>query len=187
MVVDTPTFPFEDYLDARVFHLLLTIFYYEGNFEEAFQYAGQGGIKPYDLMVLMQQMLDEAPQAFRQVIDEFVTESKEELFPTREDCLAWAREHYDELVDGTLGGNLLSKYSMLGRFFVTQEALTFLDRVIRRALSQAVPKIELEPLENVIDYLRNMMLHSLCGPGLRMATGSRLPAIGLRQGHCMPG
>jgi radical SAM superfamily enzyme YgiQ (UPF0313 family) len=160
MVVDTPTFPFEDYLDARVFHLLLTIFYYEGNFEEAFQFAGQGGVKPYDVIVLMQQMLDEAPQAFRQVIDEFVTESKEELFPTREDCLVWAREHYDELVDGTLGGNLLSKYSMLGRFFVTQEALTFLDRVIRRALSQTVPEIELEPLENVIDYLRNMLLHS---------------------------
>ena len=160
MVVDTPTFPFEDYLEARVFHLLLTIYYYEGNFEEAFQFARQNGVKPYDVIVLMQQMLDEAPQAFRQVIDDFVIESKEELFPTREACLEWARKHYDELVDGSLGGNLLSKYSMLGRFFVTQEALAFLEQVISKALSQAAPEVDLEPLGDVIDYLRNMLLHS---------------------------
>jgi len=160
MVVDTPTFPFEDYLEARVFHLLLTIYYYEGNFEEAFQFARQNGVKPYDVIVLMQQMLDKAPQAFRQVVDDFVTESKEELFPTREACLEWARKHYDELVDGSLGGNLLSKYSMLGRFFVTQEALAFLEQVISKALSQAAPEVDLEPLGDVIDYLRNMLLHS---------------------------
>jgi radical SAM superfamily enzyme YgiQ (UPF0313 family) len=160
MVVDTPTFPFQDYLDARVFHLLLTIFYYEGNFEEAFQYAQQGGVKAYDLIVLMQQMLDEAPPEFRQVIDDFVGESKEELFPSREACIEWAREHYDELVDGSLGGNLLSKYSMLGRFFVTQQALTFLEQVIRRALSKTGAGDSLEPLEDVIEYLRKMLLHS---------------------------
>ena len=160
MVVDTPTFPFQDYLDARVFHLLLTIFYYEGNFEEAFRFAEQGGIKPYDVIVLMQQMLDEAPQEFIEVINEFVTESKEELFPTREACMEWSLAHYEELVDGTLGGNLLSKYSMLGRFFVTQEALTFLDSVIRRALSQQTENADLKPLDDVIDYLRNMLLHS---------------------------
>ena len=160
MVVDTPTFPFEDYLDARVFHLLLTIFYYEGNFEEAFRFAEQAGVKPFEVIVLMQQMLDEAPPGFRKVIDDFVFESKEELFPTREACLEWARAHYDELVDGTLGGNLLSKYSMLGRFFVTQEALTFLNQVIRRALNRDAPDTDLGPLDDVIDYLRNMVLHS---------------------------
>jgi len=160
MVVDTPTFPFEDYLDARVFHLLLTIFYYEGNFEEAFRFAEQGGVKPYDVIVLMQQMLDQAPAEFIEVINDFVTESKEELFPTREACLEWAHENYDGLVDGTLGGNLLSKYSMLGRFFVTQEALTFLDSVIRSALSQQSADIDLKPLDDVIEYLRNMLLHS---------------------------
>lgn len=41
MVVSTPTFSFEEYLEVRVFHLLLTIFYYESNFEEAFELARQ--------------------------------------------------------------------------------------------------------------------------------------------------
>jgi radical SAM superfamily enzyme YgiQ (UPF0313 family) len=160
MVVDTPTFPFEDYLDARVFHLLLTIFYYEDNFEEAFRFASQGGFKAYDLIVLMQQMLDEAPPAFKRVIDDFVLESQEELFNDKESCIQWAREHYDELVSGELGGNLLSKYSMLGRFFVTQDTLTFLHGVIERLLGREDSVVQGEALENVIKYLRMILLHS---------------------------
>lgn len=156
MVVDTPEFPFADYLDARVFHLLLTIFYYEGNFEEAFEYARQGGVSAYDLIVKMQEMLDSAPPAFKQVIDDFVRESQEELFDDRESCIAWAKENYDKLVDGTLGGNLLSKYSMLGRFFVTPEALTFLKSVI----AESVGDQKDESLDQLIDYLRVVLLHS---------------------------
>jgi len=153
MVVETPTFSFDDYLECRVFHLLLTIFYYESNFEEAFRYARQHGVSPYDVVVKLQEALDRAPAAFRDVIDEFVRESREELFESREACRAWAREHFDELVDGRLGGNLLSKYSMLGRFFVTQEALDFLETGIGALID--VPS---EGLVAVMDYLRCVVL-----------------------------
>jgi hypothetical protein len=81
MVVSTPSFSFEEYLEVRVFHLLLTIFYYEGNFEEAFELARQMGITPFDLVERMQVFLGQAPAAFRKVIDDFVWESREELFP----------------------------------------------------------------------------------------------------------
>lgn len=160
MVVDTPTFPFADYMDARVFHLLLTVFYYEGNFEEAFEFARQNGIKAYDVIVSMQQMLEQAPVAVRNLIENFVRESQEELFDDRESCIQWAREHYEKLVDGTLGGNLLSKYSMLGRFFITQEALTFLHLVLQGELEKHGSIAGLDLLENVINYLRMMSLHS---------------------------
>jgi hypothetical protein len=160
MVVDTPSFPFADYLDARVFHLLLTIFYYEGNFEEAFEYARLGGISAYDLVVEMQEMLASAPSAFRRIIDDFVKESQDELFPDRDSCIRWAQEHYDKLVDGTLGGNLLSKYSMLGRFFVTQDALSFLRTVTEANFKKHHVKCNTRELDSVIDYLRRILLHS---------------------------
>ena len=155
MVVQTPDFSFAEYLETRVFHLLLTIFCYEGNFDEAFEYARQNGVKPYTLVVQMQEMLSQAPQAFRQVVDDFVRESQEELFETPEACIAWANEHFDGLIDGTLGGNLLSKYSMLGRFFVTQEAIDFVEVAIRNSASDVVE----EELTAVMDYLRSVMLH----------------------------
>lgn len=160
MVVDTPAFPFKDYLEARVFHLLLTIFYYEGNFEEAFEFARQGGIKPYDLIVAMQQRLDAAPQAFRDVIDEFVNESREELFPSREACKAWARENYDSLVDGTKGGNLLSKYSMIGRFFVTRASVDYLGLVMSQLMEEKNADFERTELDDVLHFLHSVLLHS---------------------------
>lgn len=160
MVVDTPEFPFEDYLEARVFHLLLTIFFYEGNFEEAFEYARQSGVKAYDIIVEIQEQLGQAPEAFQDIIANFVKESQDELFSDRESCIQYSRENYDSIVDGTIGGNLLSKYSMLRRFFVTQDSLTFLHHVIDKILATIDSNYDRLEFETVIDYLRTILLHS---------------------------
>lgn len=159
MVVETPTFSFQDYLDTRVFHLLLTIYYYEGNFEEAFRFAEQQGVKPIDLIVRLQSMIDDAPIGVQKLIADFLRENQEELFPTREACLAWSREHFDGLADGTIGGNLLSKYSMLGRFFVAQDAMTLLQEGIAAALGESGSTSQDLPLSAVMEYLRCVMLH----------------------------
>ncbi len=159
MVTNTPTLSFEDYLDIRVFHLLLTIFYYEGNVDEAFSYAQQKGIAPFDLIVHLQKILDRAPATFRRVIDDFVHESKEELFETREACAEWARQNFEGLVSGELGGNLLSKYSMLGRFYVTLESLDFLETGILDLLASRGQQTSRTELDAVIDYLRAVLLH----------------------------
>jgi radical SAM superfamily enzyme YgiQ (UPF0313 family) len=160
MVVETQTFTFDDYLETRVFHLLLTIFYYEGNFEEAFQFARQQGIRPYDLIVRLQSMLADAPQSFKSVIEDFLKESREELFDTREGCVSWAREHFEGLVDGSLGGNLLSKYSMIGRFYAMQGALDFLESGIVAAMGESAIPDNIELLETVMEYMRSVLLHT---------------------------
>jgi hypothetical protein len=159
MVVETATFSFEDYLEVRVFHLLLTIFYYEGNIEEAFAFAQEHGIKPFDLVRRLQQLLPEAPEDFRRVIADFVRESQEELFPTREAVVEWAKSRLPELISGELGGNLLSKYSMLGRFYATHAALDFLERAIAAELGPRHSGDTPEALRSVIDYLRTVILH----------------------------
>ena len=166
MVVETPDFSFQDYLDTRIFHMLLTIFYYEGNYEEAFEFAKQHGIKPYDLVVHLQEILDSAPADFRKVLDDFLHEGQEELFDSREECLEWSRAHYDKLVDGTLGGNLLSKYSMIGRFWATQPSLDFLERGIESALAAKGVDYDAEQLATVMAYLRAVILHVPFAEGL---------------------
>jgi len=157
MVVETPTFSYQEYLKSRVFHLLLTIYYYEGNFEEAFEFARQRGIKPFELIVQLQELLPQAPLAFSELIKDFVRESEEELFDSREACMAWAREQFAGLVSGELGGNLLSKYSMLGRFYVTQEATDFLIGGLA-SLLPSTPQ-DTQALEAVRRYLQCVLLH----------------------------
>ncbi|MCC7011842.1 MAG: radical SAM protein [Planctomycetes bacterium] len=159
MVVATPQFSFADYLEMRVFHLLLTIFHYEGNYDEPFAFARQHGVKPFELVVHMQKVLARAPAAFRKVIDDFVAESQQEIFPTREACLAWARAHYPELVEGTLGGNLLSKYSMLGRFYTTHESLAYLRTAIESVLDERGANCDPRELDAVFEYMTNVVLH----------------------------
>jgi len=159
IVVETPTFSFDDYIETRVFHLLLTIFFYEGNVEEAFELARHEGVSAFDLIVKMQSMLDEAPAEFRRVIDDFVVESRQELFASREACTEWAVAHLDELIDGTLGGNLLSKYSMLGRFYATGAGLTFLESGIRSIIGQGGDERVDEEIDTIFAYLRSVMLH----------------------------
>ena len=158
MVVETPDFSFQDYLDTRVFHLLLTIYYYEGNYEEAFRFADQNGVKAIDLVVRLQTMLDSAPAGMQDLIKDFLRESEEELFDTREACLTWSREHFAGLADGSLGGNLLSKYSMLGRFFVAKDAMTLLHDGIAAALHESGSAKQEPQLDAVMEYLRCVML-----------------------------
>ncbi len=159
MVVSTPTLSFADYLECRVFHLLLTIFYYEGNFEEFFAYARQAGIEPFDLMRHLQSALPSAPCAFRGLVEDFVRESQEELFPTPEACLEWARENFDALVSGDKGGNLLSKYSMLGRFYHLQDALRFLRDAIDGYATASGRSVAALELDNVHRFLSSISLH----------------------------
>ena len=159
MVCETPTMSFQDYLSLRTFHLLLTTYYYEGNYQEGFEFARSVGLEPFDLVVRMQEMLGQAPGEFRKVVEDFVRESQDELFPTREACDAWAREHFEGLHTGELGGNLLSKYSMLGRFFVTPASLDFLETVIQSALEQRGVDYPADQFAVVMDYLRCVSLH----------------------------
>jgi radical SAM superfamily enzyme YgiQ (UPF0313 family) len=171
MVVETPTFSFSDYLEARVFHLLLTIFYYEGNFEEAFEFARSKGVKPFDVVIRMQEMLDHAPAPFRKLIEDFVRENQEELFPTKEACIQWAKTNYEALADGSVGGNLLSKYSMIGRFFVASEALELLQTGILSLIQESDSNANVPALQNIIDYLRCILLTAPFSESLEQRPG----------------
>ncbi len=160
MVVETPDFSFDDYIDTRVFHLLLTIYYYEDNFEEAFKLAREFGARPFQVVQRMQELLGEAPEAFRNAIEEYIRENKEELYDTREECIAAAEANYDRLMSGELGGNLLSKYSMIGRFFVLPEALDFLETTLMSLVEEKETADGPEMVHCVSDYFRSVMLHA---------------------------
>jgi hypothetical protein len=167
VVIETQTFSYKEYLEARVFHLLLTIFFYENNFEEAFRLAGSYGLKPYDLVVRLSEALDRAPLRFQQLIDDFIEESETELFEDPDDCLAWAEENFDALISGDLGGNLLSKFSMMGRFHYTREALEFLETILRDVLPDNRSDSLAEEISAVAEYLRSVSLFAPFRESLR--------------------
>ncbi len=158
MVVETESFSFQDYLDTRLFHLLLTIYYYEDNFGELFRLARIAGVRPFLVVRHMLDNLDRAPPAFRQMMREYLEENRAELFETRAECVAWAEENYDALISGALGGNLLSKYSMIGRFILLKEALAFLKGIATELLADAGEDVN-GMMEAIFGYYDAVMLH----------------------------
>ena len=161
MVVETPDFSFDDYIDTRVFHLLLTIFYYEDNFEEAFKLAREFGVRPFEVIRRMQEMLADAPAPFREAIAGYIQENKDELYETRDECVAASKANIDKLISGELGGNLLSKYSMIGRFFVLPESLQFLESVLLSLCGDDTEADDRQAMVRcVAEYYKNVMLHA---------------------------
>lgn len=158
MVVESSDFTFQDYLDTRAFHLLLTIFFYEDNFQEAFQFARDRGVRPYLVVRHMLENLDKAPERIRQMIRDFLDENQSELFDTRAACVEASTQNYDGLISGQLGGNLLSKYSMIGRFVLVQEALDFLGASIGDLLGRGDGDTD-AMLDAIIGFYRCVMLH----------------------------
>lgn len=159
MVVESENFSFQDYLDTRAFHLLLTIFYYEDNFKEVFELMRTAGVRPFEVVKHMLDHLDSAPEAMGAMINEFLDENQAELFDTREECLAWAEDHYGDLIDGDLGGNLLSKYAMTGRFIILKDALDFLQMTANALLADTDEDTK-GMLSSIFDYYNSVMLHT---------------------------
>jgi hypothetical protein len=65
----------------------------------------------------------------------------------------------DDAVRKVLGGNLLSKYSMIGRFYATLPSLEFLQRVIARVLDERDVSYEHQQLDSVMSYLTAVALN----------------------------
>lgn len=159
MVVESECFSFQDYLDARVFHLLLTIYYYEGNFEEAFKFNLEKGIRPFQVIQHMQKCLKQAPYEIKKLVSDYLEENQSELFETRKECVEWAEKNMEKLLEGDLGGNLLSKYAMHGRFFVFEESLDFLADTLK-SLIDSNDAESIDQLASITDYYRTITLHS---------------------------
>ena len=157
VVAATRDLAFEEYLDLRSFQLLLTIYYFEKNFEEVFRLAEEFGVKPFDLIQTMSQMTRKAPPSLKTVFDKFRAETEGELFDTKEECVDWGRKNYNALIAGEVGGNLLFNYAITARFFEFDATLSFLRDTVLAACPK-LSKSQTAQLDAVIDYIGAVLL-----------------------------
>lgn len=123
IVVATDSLPFEHYLEARIYHLACSIFWNNSWFEDAVAFAHVFGVKPSRWIDAMVSSIKGDEGAVRKLLDDFVRETTQELFPTREACLAFYQkdENFERLRQGEIGDNLMYKYRALASFFVWPE------------------------------------------------------------------
>jgi hypothetical protein len=126
VVVATNTMPFQDYLEARKYHLAVSVFWNDGWFEEVVRLVKTFGVRPSEWLDAMLLAMENARGPVRRFFADFVSETIHELFPTREACLEFysADENFQRLLVGEIAENLLYKYRAVASFHIWPDICT---------------------------------------------------------------
>lgn len=123
IIVATDTLPFDDYLTARKHHLTFSVFWNDGWFEPLVEVARRHGFQSSDWLRAMLDAMESGSPEVRQFLSEFLDETRNELFETREACREfYARaENFERLRRGDVGDNLMYKYRARASFLIWPE------------------------------------------------------------------
>lgn len=120
IIVATDTLPFDDYITCRKYHLISSVFWNDGWFAHLVAFCRAHGISNAEWWKSMLVALEEGDATVRGFLDQFVGETKGELFPTRDACIDFysQEENFLKLGRGDIGDNLMYRYRAIASFFV---------------------------------------------------------------------
>jgi len=115
IVVATKTLSFEDYIQARRLHFIVSVVYDGKPFAALFKLLAELEIGTYPLLETAMQRINEAPEQVRRLAFEFEQETRSELWDSSKALRKFydLNKNYEKLVTGESGGNLLQKYAAL--------------------------------------------------------------------------
>ena len=118
VVVGTPTFSFDDYIDVRGLSSVIQLIYNGSLIPELIMFLRERECCLFDWVSRIYQLALADPGVAGQQLSEFLRETKEELWDSHEEIEKTfsSPERYAGLVSGEVGRNLLSKYAFVGRF-----------------------------------------------------------------------
>jgi len=120
IVCATDTLPFEDYLKARKVALASAAFWHDNYFDQVIGFTGSFGVKRSEWLDAILEEMESDDGEVREFLDHFVTETINELFPTREACIEFysREENFAKLQRGDVGDNLMHKYRAVASFHI---------------------------------------------------------------------
>ena len=123
IIVATDTLPFDDYITCRKWHLVSSVFWNDGWFEQVVKFARTHGIKNSEWWSRMLPAMENGSPAMRGFLESFVAETKGELFPTPEACIEfYSNAHnFQKLQSGEIGDNLMYRYRAIASFHLWDE------------------------------------------------------------------
>jgi hypothetical protein len=120
IAVATDTMSFDDYLQARKFALISVAFCHNNYFDEALDFADRLGVKRFDWVERTLRAVEEGEGEIREFMDNFVRQTRNELFTTKEECVAYysEEENFKKLLAGEIGENLMHKHNAMATFYL---------------------------------------------------------------------
>lgn len=123
IIVATDTLSFEDYVTCRKWHLVSSVFWNDGWFEHVARFVRALGIKNSQWWDRMLPAMAGGGTAIRDFLNEFVGETKGELFKTPQECIEFYSdsENFRKLQSGEIGDNLMYRYRAIASFHLWNE------------------------------------------------------------------
>jgi radical SAM superfamily enzyme YgiQ (UPF0313 family) len=110
------TLSFQDYLDCRVFSLVLELFYNDSILKELINLIKNMGIKPYAFLKAIYDSVNSLPGSLKEMFSTYRKDTINDLWDSEEEVYKFARsvEGIKKYVSGEYGTNLSYKYKALG-------------------------------------------------------------------------
>lgn len=123
VIVGTDTLPFEDYIRCRKLHMTFSVFWNDNWFDDVVTFVKQNGIKASEWLVAMLEAMERDTGPVHRFLNEFVGETKGELFESRQACAEHygREENFKRLQEGEIGDNLMYKYRAIASFHLWPE------------------------------------------------------------------
>lgn len=128
MAYVTNSMSFDDYLWIRGLCLIVEIMHNNRPFDELIRYGMDLGLTRFQLLKRAYESLDRAPASVRAIVENFMQETRGELWESEEELEAAYRDDatYARLRNGEVGSNLIYKYKAKSLAFTNEEWAEFL-------------------------------------------------------------
>lgn len=162
--VTTRDMSFEDYLWIRGLCLLVEILHNNRPFDELIRYAVSLGVSRFQMIQRAYEALPRAPQVVRDLVQQFMGETRSELWDSEEELKAHysQEENYQKLLRGEAGGNLIYKYKAVSLAFCNPEWAQFLGSLCLEAAKEKQESPEElarreEEVRFLVEYVKNKL------------------------------
>lgn len=166
VAVSSKTMSFQDYLQIRSLAFVTELAYNNFISHEMVKYLGERGVSAFVWVRHIWERLAQAPTEIRAVHDSFLRETRDELWDSEEALLAFYRrpEHYERLMQGDAGGNVLFKHKSL---VITQHLPSWVSFIMENGaelvLSRALSSEEARSVKREVAALDAFMQAKLVG------------------------
>jgi hypothetical protein len=113
IVTSSNSMTFDEYVQGRTYHLLISIFWNNIIYSPFFKYLQNKNISPINFFTYIKDNYKQGPKSFVNFVDSFVKDTKNELWDSQENLLKYVQkeENYQKLIEGKLGHNLIQTYN----------------------------------------------------------------------------
>ncbi|MDE3164696.1 MAG: radical SAM protein [Acidobacteriota bacterium] len=146
---ETDTLTFDDYLQARLIALASAAFWHDNCFEDVIRFSESLGVKRSAWLEELVAAMQAPDSPVRGFVDDFLGETRGELFATREECVAFYHDdgNFERLLRGEIGDNLMHKYRAIASFRICPAIVecamaTARDLVLRTEAGRTIPDLD---------------------------------------------